>query len=132
MSAKDDRIKQQVTHTISIIKYLDRLPRTKLIRKSKIRHIRSARRSIDRKETQPRRRNILQLRIRMRHQLITLLRSRIKQNRIVHLVISRIRHLLIRPVKQTNSKHKQDAQRPSPRHHKNACTPQVYCRTQAD
>lgn len=56
----------KISLAVSIIKDLDLLPGTQLIGKSKICHVRSSRRSVNRKETKTRRWNIIKLAVRMR------------------------------------------------------------------
>ena len=88
----------EVPLAVSIIEYLDLVTLDKLVRKSEIRHVRTSGGAIHREEAESRRRNIVQLAVCMSHQLVALLRRRIERNRVVYLVIRRIRNLLIRSV----------------------------------
>ena len=85
----------KITPAVTIVKDLDGFTLNQLIRKPEIRHIRTTCRTIHRKESQPRRRNIIQFRIAVRHEFIALLSRSIERYRVIHPIISRERHLLI-------------------------------------
>lgn len=88
----------KVAFAVAVVEDLDGLAFTEFVGKVEIRHVRAAGWAIDRKETQTCGRDIVELRIGMGHELIALLGRCIEAHRIVHLVICRIRHLLIAAV----------------------------------
>lgn len=88
----------KVAFAVAVVEDLDGLAFTEFVGEAEIRHVRAAGRAIDRKETQTCGWYIVELRIGMGHELVALLSRRIEAHRIVYLVISRIRHLLIAAV----------------------------------
>ena len=88
----------KVAFAVSVVEDLDGLAFSEFVGKAEIRHVRAAGRAIDRKETQTCGRDIVELRISMGHELVALLGRCIEAHWIVHLVISRIRYLLIASV----------------------------------
>ena len=85
----------EVTLAVTIVENLDGIALHQFVGKSKVSHIRSSRRTIHGEESQTRTWNIVKFRIGMCHQLVALLRSSIKAHRVIHLIIGRIRHLLV-------------------------------------
>lgn len=85
----------KVAFAVAVVEDLDGLAFTEFVGEAEIRHVRTAGRTIDRKETETCGRDIVELRIGMGHELVALLGRGIEAHRIVHLVISRIRHLLV-------------------------------------
>ena len=83
----------KVPLAVPVIEYLYLFSLDKLLRKLEICHIRTSRRTIDRKESQTSARNIIKLAVRMSHQFVALLGRSIERNRRIHLVISRIWNL---------------------------------------
>ena len=68
----------EIAAAIAVVVDLDCLADQQLVGEAKIGHIRTPGRTIHRKEAQARRRNVIELAVAMRHQLIALLRSRIE------------------------------------------------------
>ena len=77
---------RKITLAITIVENLYRLTFNQFIGETKICHVRPAGRPIDRKETQSRGRNVIQLTVCMCHQFVGFLRSRIQTNRIIHFI----------------------------------------------
>ena len=77
----------EVPLAVSVVEDLYRLAFQKLIRKAKVRHIRSAGRTVDRKEAQSGGRNIIELGIGVSKKLVGLFRCRIERHRIIHFVV---------------------------------------------
>lgn len=88
----------EVAFAVAVVEDLDSLAFTKFVGEAEIRHVWTAGRTIDRKETETCGRDIVELRIGMGHELVALLGRGIEAHRIVHLVICRIRHLLVTAV----------------------------------
>lgn len=88
----------KVAFAVAVIEDLDSLAFTEFVGEAEIRHVRAAGWAIDRKETETCGRDIVELRISMGHELVALLGRCIEAHRVVNLVISRIRHLLIASV----------------------------------
>lgn len=88
----------KVAFAVAVVEDLDGLAFTEFVGEAKICHVGTAGRTIDRKETETCGRDIVELRISMSHEFVTLLGRGIEAHRIVHLVICRIRHLLIAAV----------------------------------
>lgn len=88
----------KVAFAVSVVEDLDGLAFTEFVGEAEIRHVRAAGWAIDREETQTCGRDIVELRISMGHKLVALLGRSVEAHRIVHLVICRIRHLLVASV----------------------------------
>ena len=88
----------KVTFAVAVVEDLDGLAFTELVGEAEICHIGTAGGAIDREETETRGRDIVELRVSMGHELVALLGRGIEAHRIVHLVISRIRHFLVTSV----------------------------------
>ena len=88
----------KVAFAVSVVEDLDGFAFTEFVGKAEICHVGTAGRTIDRKETETCGRDIVELRIGMGHELVALLGRSIKAHRVVHLVISRIRHLYVAAV----------------------------------
>ena len=88
----------KVALAVSVIEDLYLVTLHKLVGESEVGHIRASGRSIYSKETQTGRWDVVKLAVGMGHQLIALLSSGIEGHRIVHLVVSRVRHLLVRAI----------------------------------
>ena len=74
---------------------LDSFPFANLIGKFEIRHVGAAERSIDGKETQPRRRDAIEMAIRVSHEFVGLLGRCIETDGMVHIIRRRKRRLLL-------------------------------------
>ena len=83
----------EIAAAVSVIEDLYGLSGAELIGKTEVCHIRSSGRAVHSKEAKTRGGNVVQLRIRMRHQLIGLLRCGIQGDRIIHLILRGERHL---------------------------------------
>lgn len=88
----------KIAFAVSVVEDLDGLAFTEFVGEAEICHVGTAGRTIDRKETETCGRDIVELRIGMGHELVALLGRGIEAHRVVHLVISRIRHLLVAAV----------------------------------
>ena len=88
----------EVAFAVAVVEDLDGLAFTEFVGEAEICHVGTAGRTIDRKETETCGRDIIELRISMGHEFVALLGSSIEAHRVVHLVISRIRHLLVASV----------------------------------
>lgn len=88
----------KVAFAVSVVEDPDGLAFTEFVGEAEIRHVRTAGWAIDREETETCGRDIVELRISMRHEFVALLGRGIEAHWIVHLVISRIRHLLVASV----------------------------------
>lgn len=88
----------KVAFAVAVVEDLDGLAFTEFVGESEICHVRTSCGAIDRKETETCGRDIVELRVSMGHELVALLGRSVEAHRIVHLVISRIRHLLIAAV----------------------------------
>lgn len=88
----------KVAFAVAVVEDLNVLAFTEFVGKAEIRHVWAAGWTIDREETQTCGRDIVELRIGMGHELVALLGRGIEAHWIVHLVICRIRHLLIAAV----------------------------------
>ena len=85
----------EVAAAVAVVEDTDGLPGAKLVRESEICHVGTARRTVHGEKPQSRRRDVVEFRICMGHQLIALLRGGIEADRIVHLVFRRIWHLRV-------------------------------------
>lgn len=88
----------KVAFAVAVVEDLDGLAFSEFVGEAEIRHVGTAGWAIDRKETQTCGRDIVEFRISMGHELVALLGRSVEAHRIVHLVIGRIRHLLVAPV----------------------------------
>lgn len=96
LDARDDVVNiGEVTVHIAVVVDLDGLASADLVGELEVRHIRTAERSVDREEAQPRRRNPVEMAVGVRHELIRLLRRRIETDRMVDIVRRRERRLLL-------------------------------------
>ena len=77
----------EVTLTVTIIENLNSFAFTQFIGKTKVRHIRTTCRTIDRKETKTSRGYIIEFTISVCHQFITLLCNSIKTYRIIYFIV---------------------------------------------
>lgn len=88
----------EVAFAVAVVEDLDGLAFSEFVGEAEIRHVGTAGWAIDRKETETCGRDIVELRIGMGHELVALLGRSVEAHRIVHLVICRIRHLLVASV----------------------------------
>lgn len=88
----------KVPLAVSVVENLDGFAVHQLIGKAEICHVRTTGRTIHGEEAQTCRGDIVEFGVSVCHQLIGLLGSRIQGNRVVHLVISGVGHLLIAAV----------------------------------
>ncbi len=85
----------EVALAVAIVKNLDSLTFNKFIGKAEISHIRTTCRTIYGKEAEAGRGDVVEFTICMGHQLIALLRGGVEAYGVIHLVVCRIRHLLV-------------------------------------
>ena len=85
----------KISAAVAIVEDLNGVTLQQLVRKPKICHVRTSGRTIDGKETQSCRWDIIQFRIAMCHQLVAFLGGSIQTHRIINSIIRRERHFLI-------------------------------------
>ena len=85
----------EVALAVSIVEDLDGLALAQLVGKAKVGHVGPARRAIDRKETQSRAGDVIELGIGVGHELVALLGGGVEGDGVVHLVLGGIGHLLV-------------------------------------
>lgn len=85
----------EVALAVAIVEYLDGVAFHQLVGEAKVCHIWTASRTINCKETQASRRDVVEFTICMSHKLVTLLCGGVEAHGVVHLVVCRIRHLLV-------------------------------------
>ena len=85
----------KVPLAVAKVENLNGLPLQQLVGEAKIGHVWTARRTIDREEAQTRGRNVVELTVGVGHELVALFGGRIERNRIVHLVLDAVGHLLV-------------------------------------
>ena len=92
----DDVIdKGEIALAVSVVEYLDGLALTQFVGEAEIRHIGASGRTVNSEEAETGRWYVVELRIGMSHEFVALLGSGIEGNRVVHLVVGRVRHLLV-------------------------------------
>lgn len=97
--ALDDVVHEgEIAFAVAVVEDFYGVAVDKLVREAEICHVGTSGRTIDREKSQACGRNVVELRIGMCHQLVALFRRGIEAYGIVHLVVSRIRHLLVRTV----------------------------------
>ncbi len=85
----------EVALAVAIVENLYGFAFHQLVGEAKVSHIGTAGGAIDSKEAQAGRGNVVELRVGMGHQLVALLGGGIEAHGVVHLVVCRIRHLLV-------------------------------------
>ena len=85
----------EVALAVAIIENLDGLAFHQLVGKAEVSHVGTASRTIYGKEAQASRRDVVELRVGMGHQLVALLRGGVEAHGVIHLVVCRIGHLLV-------------------------------------
>lgn len=85
----------EVALAVAIIENPDGFAFHQLIGEAEVSHVGTASRAINCKEAQAGRGNVVELRVGMGHQLVALLGGGIEAHGVVHLVVCRIRHLLV-------------------------------------
>lgn len=85
----------EVALAVAIIEDLDGLAFHQFVGEAKVCHIGATGGAIDGKEAQAGRGNVVEFRVGMGHQLVALLRGGVEAHGVVHLVVCRIRHLLV-------------------------------------
>lgn len=88
----------EVAFTVAVVEDLDGLPFHELVRETEICHIRTSCRAVNSEEPQSCGRYVVEFRIGVRHQFVALFRRGIEAYRIVHLVVSGVRHFLVRTI----------------------------------
>ena len=78
----------EVALAVAIIEYLDGIAFHQLVGEAEVCHVGTACRAIDSEEAQAGRRDVVELRVGMGHQLVALLRGGIKRYRIIYLIVS--------------------------------------------
>ena len=85
----------EVALAVAIVEYLDGIAFHQLVGEAEVSHVGTACGTIDGKEAQAGRGDVVELRVGMGHQLVALLRCGIEAHGIVYLVVCRIRHFLV-------------------------------------
>ena len=85
----------EIALAVAIVEYLDGLAFHQLVGETKVSHVGTTCRAIDGEEAEAGRGDVVELAIGMGHQLVALLRGGVEAYRVVHLVVCRIRHLLV-------------------------------------
>ena len=85
----------EVALAVAIIEDLDGLAFHQFVGEAEVSHVGTTCRAIDGKEAEAGRGDVVELRVGMGHQLVALLRSGVEAHGVVHLVVCRIRHLLV-------------------------------------
>lgn len=85
----------EVAFAVAIVENLDCLAFHQLVGEAKVSHVGTAGGAIDGKEAEAGRGDVVELTISMGHQLVALLRGGVEAHGVVHLVVCRIRHLLV-------------------------------------
>ena len=85
----------EVALAVAIVENLDGVAFYQLVGKAEVSHVGTAGGAIDGEEAQAGRRDVVELRVGMGHQLVALLRGGVEAYGVVHLVVCRIGHLLV-------------------------------------
>lgn len=85
----------EVALAVTVVENLDGLTFHQFVGEAEIRHIGTTCRTVYCKETQAGRGDVVEFAISMGHQLVALLRGGVEAHGVVHLVVCRIRHLLV-------------------------------------
>ena len=85
----------EVALAVAIIEYLDGIAFYQLVGEAEVSHVGTASRAIDGKEAEAGRGDVVEFTICMGHQLVALLGGGVEAHGVVHLVVCRIRHLLV-------------------------------------
>lgn len=91
----------EVANHVAVVEHLDGLALRDSAGKEHRAHVGAAPRAVNRKVAQARRRNPVEFRVGMRHQLVALLARRIQTNRIVDLVVLAVGHLAVEAINGT-------------------------------
>lgn len=85
----------EIALAVAIIENLDGLTFHQFVGEAEVSHVGTAGGAIDGKEAEAGRWDVVELRVGMGHQLVALLRGGVEAHGVVHLVVCRIRHLLV-------------------------------------
>ena len=88
----------EVALAVSVVENLDGLALHQLVGEAEVGHVGTAGRTVDGEEAQAGAGDVVQLRIGVGHQFVTLLRGGVEAHGVVHLVVRRIGHLLVASV----------------------------------
>lgn len=88
----------EITLAVAIVENLDGVAFHQLVGEAEVSHVGTACRAIDSEEAKAGRRDVVELRVGMGHQLVALLRGGVEAHGVVHLVVCRIRHFLVAAV----------------------------------
>mgnify|MGYP001234862315 CR=1 FL=1 len=86
---------REIAVHVSVIVNLDRFSLADLVGEFEISHIRASERTVDREEAQARRRDAIEMTVRIRHELIRLLRRCVETDGMVDIVCRREGRLLL-------------------------------------
>ncbi len=90
--------KSEVALALAVVENLDGLARLELVGETEVCHVRAASWAVDRKETQPRARDVVELAVGVCHELVALLGGGVQRDRVIDLVVGGIRNLLVAAV----------------------------------
>ena len=85
----------EVALAVAIVEYLDGVAFYQLVGEAEVSHVGTTGGAIDSKEAQAGRGDVVEFRVGMGHQLVTLLGSCIKRHGIIYLIVCGIRHFLV-------------------------------------
>ena len=85
----------KVALAVAIIEYLDGFAFNKLISETEVSHVGTTGGAIDGEEAEAGRGDVVEFRVGMGHQLVALLGGGVEAYGVVHLIVCRIRHLLV-------------------------------------
>ena len=88
----------EVAAVMAVVEDVDRLAGQDVLREQEQRHVGPAERAVHREEPQARDRQPVQARVRVRHELVALLRRRVQRQRMVDVLVHGERHLGVRAV----------------------------------
>ena len=98
-NAFDDVVdEREVALALTVIEDLDGLAGFELVGEAEVGHVWAACRAIDRKEAEPRARNVVELAVGVRHELVALFGGGVQRDRIVDFVVGGVRNLLVAAV----------------------------------
>ena len=97
--AFDDVIdEREVALALAVVENLDGLAGFELVGEAEVRHVRAAGGAVDRKEAEPRARDVVELAVGVCHELVALFGGGVQRNRIVDFVVGGVRNLLVAAV----------------------------------
>jgi len=90
--------KSEVALALAVVENLDGLARLELVGEAEVCHVRAASGAVDRKEAQPRARDVVELAVGVCHELVALLGGGVQRDRVIDFVVGGVRDLLVAAV----------------------------------